>query len=176
MTKTNPTPNSIYEVQFGDGTTEEISANVIAESMITGCDAEGYQYSLLNEISDHRKDGDALNVADGFHVSKNGNKTPRKLLIEWKDGSMDWLRLSEVKGAYPLQLVEYAVANNIANEPAFNWWVHDTLRKRYRIINKVKSRYWRTTHKFGIQIPKSVHGAYIRIGKALSFCSCDSDL
>jgi len=87
--------NSIYEVPFMDGTTEAISANVIAESMITGCDAEGYQYSLFNEISDHRKDGDALNVADGFHVSKNGNKTPKrttkgwKLLIEWKDRSMD---------------------------------------------------------------------------------------
>ena len=158
--------NSIYEVPFMDGTTEAISANVIAESMITDCDAEGYQYSLFNEISDHWKDGDTLNVADGFHVSKHGNKTPKrttkgwKLLIEWKDGSMDWLRLSEVKEAYPLQLAEYAVANNIANEPVFNWWVvHDTLRKRNRIINKVKSRYWRTTHKFGIQIPKSVQEA-----------------
>jgi len=73
---------------------------------------------------------------------------------------MDWLCLSEVKEAYPLQLTEYAVANDIAYEPAFNWWVHDMLRKRKRIINKVKSRYWRTTHKFGIQIPISVQEAY----------------
>jgi len=62
--------NSVYGVQFGYGTTEEISANVIAESMITCCDAEGHHYSLINEISNQKKDGDALNVGDRFHVSK----------------------------------------------------------------------------------------------------------
>ena len=28
------------------------------------------------------------------------------------------------------------------------------------MINKVKSKYWRSTHKFGIEIPKSVNEAY----------------
>ena len=83
-----------------------------------------------------------------------------KLLIEWKDDSMDWVRLSEVKEAYPLQLAEYAVANNIAHDPAFNWWVHNTLRKSNRIINRVKSKYWRSTHEFGIEITKSLQEAY----------------
>ena len=32
--------------------------------------------------------------------------------------------------------------------------------KRDSIIAKVKSKYWRMTHKFGIQIPKSVDEAY----------------
>ena len=34
------------------------------------------------------------------------------------------------------------------------------LRRRNRIISKLKSRYWKTTHKFGIRVPKSVNEAY----------------
>ena len=83
-----------------------------------------------------------------------------KLLLEWVDGSMDWVRLAEVKEAYPLQLAEYAVANGIADESAFKWWVHKVLRRKERIINKVKNKYWRTTHEFGIEVPKSVKEAY----------------
>ena len=55
---------------------------------------------------------------------------------------------------------EYAVANEISDEPAFNWWVKETLRHRDRIISKVTSKYWRTSHKFGIQVPKKVKEAY----------------
>jgi hypothetical protein len=57
-----------------------------------------------------------------------------------------------------VQIAEYAVANKIANEPAFNWWIHAVLRKRNRIVAKVK-RYWRTTHTFGIRVPKTVEEA-----------------
>ena len=34
------------------------------------------------------------------------------------------------------------------------------MRHRYRIISKVKSKYWRTSHKFGILVPKTVKYAY----------------
>jgi hypothetical protein len=80
------------------------------------------------------------------------------LLVSWKDGSSDWLPLKDLKDAYPVQIAEYAAANKIAHEPAFNWWVHTVLRKRNRIVAKVK-RYWRTTHKFGIRVPKTVEEA-----------------
>jgi len=73
---------------------------------------------------------------------------------------MDWVKLAEAKESYPLQLAEYAVANGIAHEPAFNWWAHKVIKRKERLINKVKSKYWRTTHKFGIEIPKSVEEAY----------------
>ena len=53
----------------------------------------------------------------------------------------------------------YAVANPIAEEPAFNWWVSHVIRKRNRIISKVKPEYWRTTHKFGIWLPHSIEEA-----------------
>jgi len=59
-----------------------------------------------------------------------------------------------------VQLADYAIANSIAHEPAFKWWVHKVLKRKERIINKIRSKYWRTTHKFSIEVPKSVEEAY----------------
>jgi hypothetical protein len=82
-----------------------------------------------------------------------------KLQVEWKDGSTQWIPLKNLKNSNPIELAEYAVANHIDDEPAFNWWVKETLRRRNRIVNKVKARYWETTHKFGIKVPKTVDEA-----------------
>jgi hypothetical protein len=150
-----------YVVEFTDGSSENYFANVIAECMYAQIDSEGNQYQLLSEITDHRSDHSAIQIADGFTTSRNGNRVPKattrgwSLLVSWKDGSSDWMPLKDLKDSYPIQIAEYAMANKIANEPAFNWWVHTVLRKRNRIVAKVK-RYWRTTHKFGIRLPKTV--------------------
>jgi hypothetical protein len=61
---------------------------------------------------------------------------------------MSWVKLKNLKESNPVELAEYAVANRIAEEPAFKWWVSNTLRKRNRIISKVKKKYWQTTHNF----------------------------
>ena len=52
------------------------------------------------------------------------------------------------------------MANEISNEHAFNWWVKDTLQHKDRIISKVKFKYLRTSHKFGMKVPKTVKEAY----------------
>jgi hypothetical protein len=79
--------------------------------------------------------------------------------VNWKDKSSDWVNLKDLKDLYPVQVAEYAAANRIAEEPAFKWWVHNVLRKQNRIVPKMKSRYLRTTHKFGIKVPKTVQEA-----------------
>ena len=56
----------------------------------------------------------------------------------------------------PVEVAEYVVANKTVEEPAFAWWVKEVLRRCNRIISKLKSRYWRTTHKFGIRLPHLV--------------------
>ena len=158
--------HSRYEVVFPDGHTDELTANVIAEAMLSNIDTEGRHYSLLNEISDHKKDGTAISRSNGFYETRGGTKKAKKttrgwkLLVEWKDGSVDWIPLVEMKNSYPIETAEYAKANNLEEEPAFKWWVNTTLKKRDRIIGKVKSKYWRNTHKFGIRIPKTVQEAY----------------
>jgi hypothetical protein len=50
----------------------------------------------------------------------------------------------------------------ITHKPAFNWWVHHVLRKRNQIISavaKYSARFLKRTHKFGIEIPRTVKEA-----------------
>lgn len=154
-----------YELEFEDGTTDRYFANTIAESLFSQIDSEGRQYVLLKEIVDHKRDNSAIHIENGYDISHNGNKVPKKttrgwkLLVEWKDGGTDWIDLKDLKDSNPLELAEYAVANKLTEEPAFKWWCNTVLRRRNRIISKVKSKYWRTTHKYGIRLPKSVDEA-----------------
>jgi hypothetical protein len=46
-----------------------------------------------------------------------------------------------------------------ASEATFAWWVPHVLWKRDHIIKKVNKRYWKRTHKYGIELPKSVEEA-----------------
>ena len=80
--------------------------------------------------------------------------------MRWKDGSSDWVLLADLKESFPVKLAEYATAVGIADEPAFAWWIKDVLQKQDWIISKVKLRYWKTTHKFGICLPHTVEEAY----------------
>ena len=151
----------MYVLLMADGTERELQHNIIAENMFSQADSEGRQYMLLAEITDHKRLKDAVSIEDGTIKSKNGNvhkkKTTKgwKFLCQWKDGSEDWVPLKDLKDSYPIQLAEYAVAVGITKEPGLAWWVKDTLFTRNRYIDKVKSRYWKTTHNFGIEIPKN---------------------
>lgn len=155
-----------YEVEFDDGSTQEYFANVIAENLYSQIDEEGRQYLVLKGIVDHKADESAITKEDGTFRTNSGNlrmkKTTRgwKLLVEWMDGTTDWMPLKDLKEANPIEIAEYAVSNRIDDEPAFKWWVPYVIRKRNRIISKVKSKYWRTSHKFGIRVPKTVAEAY----------------
>lgn len=154
-----------YEVAFPDGSTDTYAANLIAENLYSQVDDEGRHFQLIDEITDHRKDGSALTKDDGFHTNKAGVKSKKtttrgwELLVTWKDGTSDWVKLKDLKDSNPIEVAEYAVGNKIVEEPAFAWWVPWTLRKRNIIISKVKSKYWKRTHKFGIRLPKTVEQA-----------------
>jgi hypothetical protein len=156
----------IYQVVFPDGDTAEYSANVIAECIYSQVDNEGNQYLLLDSIIDHKKTSEAVDESDIFQMSHNGNIHPRcttkgwKFCIQWKDGSTSWEKLKDLRESFPIQVAEYAVKHQLENLPAFKWWVGDTLKRRARIIKAVKTRYLKRTHKYGVQLPKSVEVAY----------------
>jgi hypothetical protein len=163
--RSNPNPlldTREYEVEFPDGSADILTANAIAESLYSQVDDEGRRYAILSEIVDHRKDGNAVSADDAFIPgTRHRKRTTRgwQLLVEWKDGSSDWVPLADMKESYPVQVAEYAVGNQIASEPAFAWWVRHVLRRRDRIIKKVRTRYLKRTHKYGIEVPKSVEQA-----------------
>ena len=56
--------------------------------------------------------------------------------------------MKDLKESNPIEVSEYAVANKIDHEPAFAWWVPDTLRKRNRIIKAVKQRALKRNYTF----------------------------
>ena len=155
---------SIYEVEFEDGRTEAYAANAIAEHLYAQVDDQGFQYLIIDEIIDHKKDGSAVAADDGF-VIVNGRQCPRrttkgwKLCVQWKDGSTSWESLKDLKESNPVEVAEYAVANKLVYEAAFNWWVPYTIKKRDRIIKANYTRYVKRTHKFGIKMPKTVERA-----------------
>ena len=43
-----------------------------------------------------------------------------------------------------------------SDEPDFVWWVPYTMRKRDVILAAIKSCIYKTTHKYGIEIPRSI--------------------
>ena len=79
--------------------------------------------------------------------------------VSWTNGSESWVPLSLIKNSNPIETAEFAVAWDLASEPAFSWWVPFTLRKRDTIVSGVKARVKRVSHKYGVELPKSVKEA-----------------
>jgi hypothetical protein len=61
-----------------------------------------------------------------------------------------------MKEANPIEAAKYAIAKGLGDEPAFNWWVKYTLKKRDSIISAVKARFIRRDYKFGIKVPANI--------------------
>jgi hypothetical protein len=98
-------------------------------------------------------------------TTRSGQRRLRKttqgwgLLVAWKDGTESWVRLATLKDSYPVKLTEFDKARGIENEPAFAWWVPNTIRRRNAILSAVKARFQKRTHKFGIELPASINHA-----------------
>lgn len=156
----------LYQVQFPEGNVEEYSTNVIAQNIYSQLDNEGHRYLLLNEIIDYKTDEGAVPPEERLVISQNGNIHKRcttkgwHLCVQWKDGSTSWEPFKDMKESFPVQVAEFALSQGLMEEAAFAWWVKDVLSRKNRIIRAMKSRYARKTHKYGIQLPKSVAEAY----------------
>ena len=125
---------------------EELAANVIAEAVYAQCDADGNQYVLLDAIVDYRKDPSMAVTRDTQLTSIDCKKIVKcstwgwELCCEWKDGSTSLQKLLDLKESHTLHVAEFAFVMQIADEPAFNWWVSWVLKKRDRTISLVKHR------------------------------------
>ena len=75
-----------------------------------------------------------------------------------KDVSFTWKQVKDVKDSFPVQLSEYAILNQIADEPAFAWWIkkEKVINKRDKIISKTARKYWQKTHKYRLRISHTV--------------------
>ena len=163
----DPFLNSIiYEVELPDGSIKEVGANIIAENILSQVDEDGFSTTLMEAIVDYRVDtATAVRKGDHYVYTKSGQRRLRKttlgweFLLRWRDGNETWVKLKDLKDSHPVELAEFAKARGIADEPAFVWWVPHTLRKRDVIIASIKKRIRKTTHKYGIEIPRDTQHA-----------------
>ena len=64
-----------------------------------------------------------------------------QLLVQWKDGSTNWVALKDLKESYLVQVAKYSVATKISMEPAFAWWVpHTHLKSTTTLSQKLSQR------------------------------------
>ena len=167
--KSNNNPlldTSLYEVAFDSGEVEAYHANVIAESIYSRVDDDGYTTFMLKEIIDHRSNDSAVKLDDAYFIDKRTGKKKLKqttigweLCVKWNDESTTWIPLKDLKESHPVEVAEYAVNMKLVSEPAFAWWVPYTIKKRDRIIKAIKTRYWKKNQKYGIELPKTVKRA-----------------
>eukprot|EP00957_Ditylum_brightwellii_P104915 7996441-Ditylum_brightwellii.AAC.1 len=78
------------------------------------------------------------------------------MLVQWKDGTEQWVPLKITKDNYPVKTVEYAKSGEPDDKAAFQWWVPYTLKKCNQIISAIKSRVRKTKVKYGIKVPRNV--------------------
>ena len=156
----------MYEVEYADGYKTAITANAIASNLFAQVDQDGQLFVLFNTIIDSRTDGKQINEGGAFIHMSNGNNSRIEttkvweVFIQWKYGSLTWKQVKDVKESFLLQLAEDAVLNQIADEPAFAWWIKKLLRKRYRIISKtsknIGKRHTSTDRAFHISSGKTL--------------------
>ena len=56
----------LYEVEYPDGTTETLVANIMAENILSQVDSEGQHYQVLTEVTYHKKDDSDITNVGGF--------------------------------------------------------------------------------------------------------------
>jgi hypothetical protein len=81
------------------------------------------------------------------------------LQVLWKNGTTTWEWLRNLKESNQVQVAEYAVAHGIPEESAFAWWVPFVFKRRDCIIYAIGTRYQKRSHKFGIEVPRTVKRA-----------------
>jgi hypothetical protein len=155
-----------YQVRYANGAMEELTAKIINESTMSQVDAAGKHNAIFKDIVDHRSDKTAVLPDDGYTLDRKGRRHQKitnkgwQLLVEWNDGTTEWLPLKDLKESHLIQVTEYAICNKIAEQPAFAYWVREVMRQRDRTIKKVKaSTAFSNSTKFGIRVPRTVKEA-----------------
>ena len=84
---------------------------------------------MMSEIVNHRVLPDAIPKSQGTYENAYGVKRRKatmrgwELLVEWKDGSTDWVALRDLRESYPVELALYAMQRGIQDKQAFAWWI-----------------------------------------------------
>ena len=162
----NPTlDKKLYEAVLLSEKGVEVSANQVDKYILTLNDAESNKFIKLRDILDHGSNYKSIWKEYGFVHSPNTSLEESNitkgwyLQVEW----VDWTNKSEIianlKESYPMQVAEHSKSDDLINDSSFSRWCPTYFWKLRRVISKVKSHFWKRTHKYGILVTKSVEEA-----------------
>ena len=157
--------SSIYDVEFSDGTVKEYCANVIAQSLYTIIEDNNTESRSLEAILDHGNSINSKSETRNYIITKSEQKRERKsttgwrILLRWNDGGEQWVTLRRMKETYPVQIAQYAASRGLLYKSAFYWWAPYALKKRDTVISLIRTIANKATHKYGIQLPRSISEA-----------------
>ena len=67
----------LYTIKFPDGRFEGHSSNILSKELTASVDDDGYDKGYIREICGHRSSSKAVQQANGYFHSKNGNNIPK---------------------------------------------------------------------------------------------------
>ena len=117
----------MYECEYNDEKIKEYATNVIASNIYEEGDADGFSSLLLHQIIDHKSSGEAIKLEDKCITTRTSTRRLREttvgwsFLIQWGDGSKQWVDLKVLKESNSVQVDEYVISRGIQDEPAFAW-------------------------------------------------------
>ena len=132
-----------YEVELLDRRIDILTANIIDKNLLEQVDDDGHRHLLMDEIENHRREESDITKSQGTLTTESGMQRKKQAMVgwefyvRWKGGSGDWIAMKDLKDSYPVPLADYAMANDIQDDPDFAWWVPFTLRKRISNIKKI---------------------------------------
>jgi hypothetical protein len=122
-----------YTVRLMDGSEQEFAANQIAENLYSQVNGYGQQELLFHEIVNHRNVPDFKDGPEMMPTKHGQNwKFPKTtkgidIQVRFRDKTLTWLPMNEVRHSNPIELAEYAVQRGIANDPAMVGSPHTTV-------------------------------------------------
>jgi hypothetical protein len=135
-------------VKFPDGEMKDVGYNILAVHLFSQMDKDGNQFRLFSGIIGHRHNGNAVDKEDRMRIYGK-RKVKKKTLygwaleVEWCDVGTAWIELKTMKESNAVEVVEYALANQISHGPAFECWVHDVIRRKKGLIKLSQTRFLR---------------------------------
>jgi hypothetical protein len=138
-----------YELEFSDGSKARANANLIAENLYSMVNEQGKVHNIFKGIIDHRFPVKRMVSFEGETAARLFTKDG-ELQVQWVSDKTTWIPYGRLKRSNPIEVAEYVVANQIADESIIRHWARDTLWSQDRIIKKLKTRYQKRTHKHGV--------------------------
>jgi hypothetical protein len=122
-----------YELGFADGSKARVNANMIAENLYLTVNGQGKVHNMFKSLIDHRVPFKSLVSFKGETAARSFAKNG-ELQVQWANDTTTWIPIGHLKRSNPIEVVEYVVANQIADKPIFRHWARDTLQSQDRII------------------------------------------